>query len=196
VVRADDPSGAGEQHGADGGSNPAEVAEVDFESLARETCLAALTRGPRSRAQLARALRRRGIPDEVADSVLGRLAEVGLIDDAEFAAAWVESRHRGRGLARDALAQELRERGVANELTVAAAGRIGADEELATARRLVASRLAATRRLPAVARARKLCAMLARKGYPAELAIQVVRDALTGEGVDPRELEEAGVLQP
>jgi regulatory protein len=126
----------------------------------------------------------------VAESVLGRFAEVGLIDDAAFAAGWVDSRHRGRGLARDALAHELNQRGVSGDLTTQAVDRIGADVELATARDLVARRLAATRPLPPVARVRKLCGLLARKGYPADVALQVVRDALRGDGVELDELEE------
>ena len=54
---------------------------------------------PRTRKELAEGLRRRGIPDEVADRVLDRFSDVGLVDDAAFANAWVTSRHRGRGLA-------------------------------------------------------------------------------------------------
>jgi len=72
-----------------------------------------LTAAPRTRAQLYSALSRRGVPDETAEAVLGRFAEVGLIDDAMFAASWVESRHHGRGLSARALAAELRQRGVA-----------------------------------------------------------------------------------
>jgi len=48
-------------------------------------CLRLLTLAPRTRAQLADALRKRGIPDEAADAVLGRFEDVGLIDDAAFA---------------------------------------------------------------------------------------------------------------
>ena len=59
-------------------------------------------------------LARRGVPDEVAERVLDRFGEVDLIDDAAYARAWVESRHSGRGLARRALAYELRQRGVAD----------------------------------------------------------------------------------
>ena len=73
-----------------------------------------LTAAPRTRAQLATALRRRGVPEEAAEAVLGRFAEVKLIDDATFASAWVESRHHGRGLSGRALAAELRDRGVAS----------------------------------------------------------------------------------
>ncbi len=155
-----------------------------------------LTRAPRSRAQLAEALRRRRVPDEVAESVLGRFAAVGLIDDAAFAAAWVDSRHQERGLARDALAHELGRRGVPDDLTRQAVDRIGVDAERATARDLVARRLAATRALPPVARVRTLCGVLVRRGYSVDMAVQVVLDALQGEGVEVGELEELSLGQP
>lgn len=70
-----------------------------------------LTGTPRTRKQLADALRKREIPDETAEEVLSRFEDVGLIDDAAFADAWVESRHRGRGLARRALVRELHTKG-------------------------------------------------------------------------------------
>ena len=157
----------------------------DPEAAARLICLRLLTAAPRTRAQLATALRRRGIPDDAAGSVLGRFADVGLIDDAQFARAWVESRHHGRGLARRALAAELRQRGVAADDVRAAVGTLGPDEEIATARRLVDRKLSATRGQPAGVRTRRLVATLARKGYPAPLAFRVVREALDAEGIDP-----------
>ena len=151
------------------------------ESEAQAICLRLLTAGPRTRAQLATALRKRRIPDEVAESVLSRFAEVGLIDDAAFARAWVESRHHGRGLARRALTAELRQRGIADGEVRSAVSLLGPEDELATARRLVAKRLSATRAKPPPVRARQLMGMLARKGYPAGLAAQVVREALEQE---------------
>ncbi len=70
-------------------------------------CLRLLTLAPRTRVQLAEALKKRGVPDEAADAVLGRFTDVGLIDDAAFARAWVESRHHGQGLSARALSAEL-----------------------------------------------------------------------------------------
>ncbi len=159
---------------AGGGSDPQEAA--------REVCLRLLAAAPRTRAQLASALRRRRVPDEVAEAVLGRLADVRLIDDAAFARAWVETRHHGRGLARRALSAELRQRGVATEEVRAAVGSLGDQDELAAARRLVARRVEASRGRPMPARVRHLVGLLARKGYPAGLAYQVVREALEQEG--------------
>jgi regulatory protein len=162
----------------------ASTREEDPRALARQVCLRLLTLEPRTRVQLADALRKRGIPDDAADEVLGRFADVGLIDDAAFARAWVESRHHGRGLAGRALAAELRRRGVADEEIRDAVAELGPDAEVAAATRLVERRLASTRgQLPEV-RTRRLAGMLARKGYPAGLAFRVIRAALEAEGTD------------
>jgi len=159
-------------------------AEASAEEAARAVCLRLLAAAPRTRAQLATAMRRRRIPDEVAESVLGRFAEVGLIDDAAFARAWVESRHHGRGLARRALAAELRQRGVPDGEVRSAVGMLRPEDEMAAARRLAAKRAAASRGQPAPARVRQLMGMLARRGYPAGLAAQVVRETLASEAAE------------
>jgi regulatory protein len=150
--------------------------------VARQICLSQLEHAPRTRAELATVLRRKGIDDEVAEQVLSRFAEVGMIDDATFARMWVASRHRGKGLARRALGQELRRKGVADDAVAEAVATLDPDLELTTARSLVARRIGTTTGLPAEVRVRRLAGMLARKGYPADLAFRVVREALAGEG--------------
>ncbi|GAA2680574.1 recombination regulator RecX [Streptomyces lunalinharesii] len=155
------------------------------EEQARAICLRLLTGSPRTRRQLADALRERGIPDEAAEEVLARFEDVGLIDDAAFAEAWVESRHHGRGLARRALARELRTKGVDSALIDEAVGRLDAEQEESTARELVDRKLRTTRGLDRDKRLRRLAGMLARKGYPEGLALRVVRRALEEEGEDP-----------
>ena len=155
----------------------------DPEARAREVCLRLLTLAPRTRAQLAGALRKRGIPDDTAEEVLSRYEDVGLIDDAAFARAWVESRHYSRGLAGRALSAELKQRGVAaDEIRAAIDEQLGPDAEVSAARQLVAGKLAATRGLPSEQRTRRLAGLLARKGYPAGLAFRVIREALEAEG--------------
>ena len=156
----------------------------DPEARARQICLRLLTLTPRTRAQLSDALRKRGIPDTVAAGVLDRYTDVGLIDDAAFARAWVESRHYSRGLAGRALAAELKQRGVDSGEIRDAVEELGPDAEVATARKLVAQQLAGTRGQPAQARTRRLAGMLALKGYPPALAFRVIREALEAEGAD------------
>ncbi|GAA0584174.1 regulatory protein RecX [Actinomadura livida] len=161
---------------------------ADPEGAARDICLRMLSRSPRTRAQLADALRRKDVPDDVAERVLGRFTDVGLIDDEAFAKAWVQSRHTGRGLARRALAHELRRRGVADETVNDAVESLDTDREEATARTLVARRLPSTRGVDPAKRMRRLVGMLARKGYPPALAYRVVKEALAQEGTAPDDL--------
>ena len=159
---------------------------------ARAICLRLLTGTPRTRKQLADALRKREIPDEAAEEVLSRFEEVGLINDSAFADAWVESRHHGRGLARRALAQELRTKGVDSTLIDAAVAQLDSEQEEETARELVARKLRATRGLDRDKRLRRLAGMLARKGYSEGMALRVVRQALEEEGEDTESLGDEG----
>ncbi|HWF82665.1 MAG TPA: regulatory protein RecX [Streptosporangiaceae bacterium] len=159
-------------------------APADPQSVARLICLRLLTAAPRTRAQLADALKRRGVPADAAEAVLGRFAEVGLIDDATFATTWVESRHYGRGLGRRALVAELDQRGIAREAIESAVDQLSTEAERATALVLVERKIASTTGQPYQARVRKLVGMLARKGYPASLAYSVVREALDRSGND------------
>src|SRR5690349_21392217 len=112
---------------------------------ARQICLRLLTVAPRTQAQLAEALHRRGVPDDAAQTVPGRLADVGLIDDAAFARAWVESRHYSRGLSRRSLSAELRRQGVQSQEIREAVDTLDPEQEVATARRLVEQKMARTR---------------------------------------------------
>ncbi|CAM5384098.1 recombination regulator RecX [Streptomyces badius] len=157
---------------------------------ARNICLRLLTGTPRTRKQLADALRKREIPDEAAEEVLARFEDVGLIDDAAFAGAWVESRHHGRGLARRALVRELRTKGVDSAVIDEAVGQLDSDQEEETARELVARKLRSTRGLDRDKRLRRLAGMLARKGYGEGMALRVVRQALEEEGEDTEGLDE------
>jgi regulatory protein len=159
--------------------------DADPESVARQICLAQLEHAPRTRAELAATLSDRGVPDDVADVVLSRFTEVGLIDDALFAQMWVSSRHRGKGLAGRALSQELRRKGVADDVAREAVGSIDREQEAATARALVDRKLRSTRGVATDARVRRLAGMLARKGYPAGVAYRVVKEALAEEGEEP-----------
>jgi len=171
-------SGAGDDTESSGGAVP----PADPIDVARQICLHQLEFAPRTRAELAAVLRKRGVEDAVADEVLGRFAEVGMIDDALFAQMWVTSRHRGRGLAGRALQQELRRKGVDDGDIAEAVATLDPEQEAATARALVDRKLRSTRGLDTDARVRRLAGMLARKGYPAGLAFRIVRDALAEEG--------------
>ncbi|MDQ4037250.1 MAG: recombination regulator RecX [Actinomycetota bacterium] len=150
----------------------------DPESVARSICLKLLTMSPKTRAQLAEALAAKGIPDEAAEAVLDRYTEVGLIDDAAFAKAWVSTRQAGRGLATRVLAQELHRKGIDKDIAGAALATIEPDAEEVSARMLVQRKLRSMRGVEARVATRRLLGVLARKGYPSELAFRVIREEL------------------
>lgn len=146
--------------------------------MARALCLRKLTARPCTRHELAELLRKRGISHAVADAVLDRYTEVGLIDDAGLAASYAVARHEEQGMARQAIATKLRRRGVAAEEIRAAVEQIDPAGEEAAARELVRKRLAGMARLDDATKARRLVGQLARKGYPAGLCYRLVREVV------------------
>jgi regulatory protein len=152
--------------------------DADPESVARTILLDALTGQARSRKELRERLARKAVPAELAERLLDRFTEVGLVDDAAFARSWVETRQRSRGLARRALAQELRRKGVDEETARSALDEVDPEDEEASARELVRKKLRSMQRLDRATATRRLVAMLGRKGYPPGLAFAVVRDEL------------------
>jgi len=140
-----------------------------------------LTIAPKTRAQLAQAMHRGGVPDEAAEAVLTRFTDAGLIDDAAFARAWVESRHYSRGLSRRSLSAELRRRGVDTEEIREAVDALDPKQEVATARRLIEQKMAASSGQPPEVRARRTASMLARKGYPPGLVFRLIREVMEQE---------------
>jgi regulatory protein len=156
----------------------AEGPDADPESVARKILLDALTGAARSRRELRDKLAKRDVPDELAERMLDRFTEVGLVDDQAFARSWVESRQRSRGLARRALAQELRRKGDDDELARTALDELDPAQEEQAARALVRKKLRSVRDVDRTTATRRLAGMLARKGYPPGLAFSVVRDEL------------------
>lgn len=137
----------------------------EWDEKARGLLLARLTRGPRSKVQLARMLAEKGVPEEIAEPLLNRFEDVGLIDDAAYAAAFTRDRRASRGLAKPALRRELQQAGVAPELAMAAVEVFGSEDDLALAINLVEKRWSGLSKLERDARYRRLSGYLGRRGF-------------------------------
>ena len=154
---------------------PPSTSEPSREEQARALCLRLLTARARTRAELSVQLVKRGYPDDVRAVVLDRLASVGLIDDAEFAEQWVESRRSSAGKGKRALAAELHTKGVDNDVITTVLAGIDAGAERDRAEQLVQAKLRRENLDGDQARvARRLVAMLARRGYDQTMAYNVV----------------------
>lgn len=157
------------------------------EEQAKNVCLRLLTVRARTRAELEGRLTERGYPDDVSAKVLDRLAEVGLVDDEDFAEQWVRTRQANSGRGKRALAVELRKKGVDKEVIDAALADIDAGAERARAEQLVRDKLRRERLSDEsgnhedVKVTRRLVGMLARRGYGQSMALDVVRVELAGE---------------
>ena len=141
-------------------------------------------------------MHRGGVPDETAEAVLNRFTDAGLIDDAAFARAWVESRHYSRGLSKRSLSAELRRHGVQNDEIREAVDALDPEQEIDTARHLVERKLASSRGRSPEARARQAAGMLARKGYPPGLAFRLIREVMQQEGAELDEMDADAYLDP
>jgi regulatory protein len=154
------------------------AAEPDPRDVARQIVLRQLAMAPRSRAELMQKLTQRGCAAEVAGAVLDRMTQVGLVDDEAYAYMLVRTQQAGRGLARRALARELRTKGIEGDLAEEALSTISDEDERDRARALVDKKLRAMHGLGIEVQTRRLAGMLARKGYSSSVTYAVIRDAI------------------
>jgi len=152
--------------------------EPDPHDVARQIVLRQLAMAPRSRAELMQKLAQRGCAADVAATVLDRMTEVGLVDDEAYAQMFVRSQQAGRGLAKRALARELRTKGIEDHLAEDALAAISDEDERDRARALVDKKLRAMHGLGIEVQTRRLAGMLARKGYSPSVTYAVVRGAI------------------
>lgn len=177
------------QHGRAGsapkppqGSAGSKADEQDPYERARTICLNQLGYAARTRSQLQAVLGKRGIPDDVAADVLDRLTEVGLIDDAAYADAWVRSRHRAKGISRRLLGQELARAGIGAEEAVEALAQVDEESERKAAHALATKKARSLSGLEPAVAARRLAALLARKGYSPNLCFEIARQVIAEVG--------------
>jgi regulatory protein len=152
--------------------------EPDPHDVARQIVLRQLAMVPRSRAELLKKLTQRGCEADVAATVLDRMTQVGLVDDEAYAQMLVRSQQAGRGLARRALARELRTKGIEEHVAEEALDSISDEDERDRARALVDKRLRAMHGLGIQVQTRRLAGMLARKGYSSGVTYTVIREAV------------------
>ena len=172
------PADASDERGSAAGGRGGPTDEPDPHAVARKIVLRQLAMGPRTRRQLEDKLRDRDCDPQVAARVLDRMSEVGLVDDEAYAEMYVRSKQETKGLAATALRQELRQKGVSDELVDATLQDIDPEQEKEQARALVRRRLRSMRGLDREVQTRRLAAFLARKGYGAGVSYQVIREAL------------------
>lgn len=137
---------------------------------ALDKAVAALAARAHARHELEQKLLRSGYRPNTVEMVLYKLESNGLLDDADFARQWVESRSN-RKLGRSRIAQELRRKGVSADEAEEALQAISDEDQLSGAIALVEKALARPKPNEDPRKtAARITAMLARRGYPWETA--------------------------
>ncbi|SEA77490.1 regulatory protein [Bowdeniella nasicola] len=162
------------------GEEPQPVSDEQAEQIARTIILNRLDRSSASRSQLAELCAKKLVPDHIADRVLDRFEEVGLIDDAAYAAMLVRTRHAERQLAGKALRAELVKKGITGAAAMQALEQVDEDDELQAAREIVAKRMrqSSMQSAPRDVQKRRLLGALGRKGHSSSVAYRVIDEAL------------------
>ena len=148
-----------------------------LEQRARNVLLHQLARSAKSTHQLRLILEKREIPSEIAERVLERFTEVGLIDDEAYAETIVNSRRNFKGLSKSAIKRELNEKGVPAPLVEQAIESITAEDDLAAAQELAVRRIRQMSTLAKDVRERRLAGYLGRKGYPSSVVFAAIKFA-------------------
>ncbi|MFV0633212.1 regulatory protein RecX [Demequina sp.] len=151
---------------------------------AREIALRLLTHSARSTAQLHDGLTSRDVDPGVADEIIARYIEVGLLDDAALAATIARTRHAERGRSRRAIAQELRRKGFEADHIERAIEQIDDEDEHDAARELAAKRWKSLEGLDDQVRTRRVVSMLGRRGYGPNLAFALVNELRRADTAD------------
>lgn len=147
-----------------------------LEQRAKNVLLHQLSRSMKTRFQLAEILKKREIPDEIAELALDRFTEAQLIDDAVFAAAYVRTRlENGRSVS--AIRGELRRKGVAQDLIEAQLQGVDSEREQEIANRLAANRYSRMLNLDTEVRKRRLLGFLQRRGFSQSIAYRAISNA-------------------
>ena len=141
-------------------------------ALAMSRALDFLGYRARSEKEVRYRLRRYGYGEETVDAIVGRLEELGYLDDEEFARAVVREKSRRYGPRR--VSAELRRSGVDAKLAQEVVeGEFAERSELQEARSQAARRY---NRGGSDAEARRVYGFLTRRGYSAEVCAEVARE--------------------
>jgi regulatory protein len=151
----------------------AEKESIDDPNVVLEAAARFLEARARSITEVRRRLTRAGYRSELVEGAIERMTELGMLDDAAFARAWVESRDRARPRGERALRQELSLKGIDRAVLddVLAERRSDRSPEAGDADEAAAERLLArnARALDRIAdpraRRQRAYALLARNGF-------------------------------
>jgi regulatory protein len=104
---------------------------------------------------------------------------VGLINDQALATNYVSSQHGRKGLGKNALRQQLRAKGISDDVAMEAISQISEDQEFQAAFALACKKIRSLQKDDPKTQLRKIVGVLARKGYSSNLSFRVAKEVIT-----------------
>jgi regulatory protein len=136
----------------------------------------------RTRSELDQRLLKKGYPEKVVQQVIGKMSELGLIDDSRFADAFIASRIAAKPIGRRELERGLREKGISKEAAQTAVLQVSGDDiQFELAMKAAKTKMRSLRRFEPRKRQEKLAAFLARRGFDWEVIRKAVRKIFKGD---------------
>jgi regulatory protein len=152
--------------------------EADPYSFALTTAHYALAPRAKSRAELHAHLKKRGVEDEIAAAVLDELELQGLLNDLEFAQIWSESRQRQKKLSKRSIGQELKFKGVSQDIIDETLENIDDEDEYKMAMTLAERKYRSCSHLDHDVVYRRVHGLLSRKGFSHSISGRIMRELL------------------
>ena len=150
------------------------LVEQDFQVRARGIAINYLSYKPRTRRELETRLKRFAGDSQVVDSLIAEFSRSGLINDLNYANAFISSRYRVKGHGPSRLRSDLIRKGVARDTIDEALQQLGEDDFEQRAEELLRRQWHKYRKLTDNrVRKRRAVAFLQRSGYPVSLALEV-----------------------
>ena len=143
---------------------------------AKKRALNMLAARDHSRTELHDKLVAKEHPEAVVSALIDKLERSGLLNDAAFAQSYVRSHRDRRALSKSALRRELKKRGIDDELVAETLEPVVDEHEVAFGVAMKKAR--STVGLPRETRERRILGMVARRGFPASVCVDVTRRAL------------------
>jgi regulatory protein len=168
-----------------------ERAAVDDPEIVLGAGLRFLETRSRSVAEVRRRLTQAGYRADLVEGAIGRLLDIGILDDEVFGRLWIESRDRARPRGERALRQELALKGIDRQLVDQLLGERseaapdGEPDETAALRVLAKHARALARVADPRQRRQRAYALLARNGFDPETCTTTVRQFIgSGESAE------------
>lgn len=144
---------------------------------ARDYAYRLLSYRPRSKKEIIDRLTRRGFSGETIGSVVDYLSRLNYINDSQFARVWIESRILVKPMGISLLRQELRIKGINNDIIEEAIAALNRNyDEYEVAKKLFLSRWPRYSQLARVTSLRRIHAYLKRRGFDSEIISKIMQE--------------------